>query len=786
MNNKKICFITCVNDDELYEECLIYINNLNIPKGYEIDTISIKEADSIANAYNEAINNTDAKYKIYLHQDVYIINKNFIYDIINLFEENSEIGMIGVIGSKTIPKSGVWWDSNLKSGQVYDSHTGKIELLKFGNITKDFENVKAIDGLIMITQYDIPWKEELFDGWHFYDISHSLDYIREGFKVVVPKQDDCWCIHDCGLVDISNGYEKYKEIFLQEYDKDIKIPSYEQIYDIDNMKIKPKFNLNWYNEKDYYSDGDVEDFIIDCIVNNEQENYSNVIYNNFSWPTYYHLSHLRKNLLNWYPFNEKSSVLEIGCGMGAFTNLLCEKCRKVTSVEISKRRAMATLLRCRDKENLEVIAGNLNDIEFTEKFDYITLIGVLEYQGKYTNSSNPYQDFLIKIKSLLKPDGKLLIAIENKYGLKYWCGAREDHTGVPFDGINQYTLGNSQGKTFSKKELDNLLISSGFHSNYFYYPMPDYKLPTVVYSQDYLPTNGNMENMNRYYTDTRTIIADERKIYDDLINNNVFEFFSNSFLVECCETDLNMGEVLFAASSSERKPEYRVMTTINRNNKVIKKALCFKKGVGHIQKTMQNMNYLTSRDIKVISFYEENGIVTERSKKPTLESKILDAYRREDIPEIWGFYDLILSEINKSSVEAKPTDNVLLELKLDDSLDFGRILRIGCIDMIARNCFYEEGDVIWFDQEWIMENVPSSFILYRNLIEIYSSYSWLSDVISLNEIASRYGIIDLWDCYNKLNMKFSDKVMDLEHLRSSAVVRNIPIDTYVENIRKLL
>lgn len=74
-------------------------------------------------------------------------------------------------------------------------------------------------------------------------------------------------------------------------------------------------------------------------------------------------------------------MLEIGSGCGAITRLLCDKCRKVTAVELSRRRATATQLRCRGKNNLEVIAGNLNDIEFAEKFDYITLIGVLEYQG---------------------------------------------------------------------------------------------------------------------------------------------------------------------------------------------------------------------------------------------------------------------------------------------------------------------------------------------------------------------------------------------------------------------
>ena len=52
MNNDKICFITCVNDERLYEECLVYINSLDIPKNFSIETVALRGADSIASAYN--------------------------------------------------------------------------------------------------------------------------------------------------------------------------------------------------------------------------------------------------------------------------------------------------------------------------------------------------------------------------------------------------------------------------------------------------------------------------------------------------------------------------------------------------------------------------------------------------------------------------------------------------------------------------------------------------------------------------------------------------------------
>lgn len=217
MNNKKICFITCVNDESQYKESLLYINDLRLPDNYEIDIISIKEASCMTEAYNAAIKNTDAKYKVYMHQDVYIINKDFIYDILKIFNESSNIGMMGIVGTSTIPTNGVWWEANDKLGKVYDSCANKMELLNFGDVINDYERVKAIDGLIMITQHDIPWRDDLFDGWHFYDLSQSLEFLKNGFDVVIPRQNQCWCIHDCGIVNTANGYEKYRKIFLDEY-----------------------------------------------------------------------------------------------------------------------------------------------------------------------------------------------------------------------------------------------------------------------------------------------------------------------------------------------------------------------------------------------------------------------------------------------------------------------------------------------------------------------------------------------------------------------------------------
>jgi len=220
MNASKICFITCVNSDDIYLKCLSNISNLDIPAGYEIETLSIKDAASMANGYNRAICHNDAKYKVYLHQDVFIINKSFIQDFLTIFSDE-KVGMIGVVGSAQIPRNGVWWESSDNFGKVYESHIGIMRLLSFKNVEAKFKEVQCIDGLIMITQYDVPWREDIFTGWHFYDLSQSLEFIRAGYKVIVPRQNKPWCIHDCGLTLVSNDFHSYRQLFLNEYGRDL-------------------------------------------------------------------------------------------------------------------------------------------------------------------------------------------------------------------------------------------------------------------------------------------------------------------------------------------------------------------------------------------------------------------------------------------------------------------------------------------------------------------------------------------------------------------------------------
>ncbi len=422
-----------------------------------------------------------------------------------------------------------------------------------------------------------------------------------------------------------------------------------------------KINYDYYNGNDSYCDGEVEKDIIDYAKKFHRNKYNDIFLNDMRWPVFYHFTYIRENILNWYPFKKDADVLEIGAGMGAITGVLCKKAKSVTSVELSKQRATAIATKHKNCDNLEIIVGNLNDIKFNKKFDYITLIGVLEYANMFTNSNNPFDDFLSNIKKLLKPEGKLLIAIENKFGIKYFAGAVEDHTSIKYDGIVGYS--NKKGAiTFGKKELDELLKRNGFLNTKFYYPLPDYKLPNVIFSDNYLPSCDDIDNLyDTYYYDNTILNFDEKKAYKELIKEEKFDFFANSFFVECSEKSFN-NEIDFALFNSKNEVEDLYMLTKNSKGIYEKEKLdLFKENkkevveINNVSDMKNKMNSEKKENESLCKFFSDRYI-TEKQNIENLNNKVIKSVNeanmlRQELEKIYYSrtwkYTNIIRKINK-------------------------------------------------------------------------------------------------------------------------------------------
>ncbi|MCI5873719.1 MAG: glycosyltransferase family protein [Clostridiales bacterium] len=213
MDQKKIAFILCVNDEMEYMECQRYLDRLIVPKGYVTDTLVVREAPSMAAGYNAGRQSTDAAYKIYLHQDVFIINRYFIQDMLAVFAKDRQIGLMGCIGVSHLDEY---------ARAVTDWDTGKIlhnctpALMELSGTQEGCMDVEAVDGLLIATHGDVAWREDLFDGWDFYDISQCMEYKRAGYRCVVAGQKTPWCYHDNSYSKMRNYYD-YNLVFAREY-----------------------------------------------------------------------------------------------------------------------------------------------------------------------------------------------------------------------------------------------------------------------------------------------------------------------------------------------------------------------------------------------------------------------------------------------------------------------------------------------------------------------------------------------------------------------------------------
>lgn len=406
-----------------------------------------------------------------------------------------------------------------------------------------------------------------------------------------------------------------------------------------------RMNFDYYKGEDLYCDGDIEKEILQYEEKYKEREFNEIFKTDVRWPIFYHLTHIRKNIINWYPFKENAKVLEIGAGMGAITGALCEKAAKVTSVELSKQRATSIANRCRDKENLEIIVGNFNDIEFKEKYDYITLIGVFEYAQLYIGTENSFNDFLNKIKKLLKEDGKLLIAIENQFGMKYYTGVKEDHTNIQYDSIVGYEHKNSV-RTFGKQELKEILANSGLKYSKFYYPLPDYKLPTKIFSEDYLPDINTIDDYIPYYLENYKLNFDEKTAYKEVIKNNMFEFFANSFFVECSEvpieTMIDMKNIKLNEITEEERNFYNNITI--ENKEPVKEDKNREEEIINDKKIEKNLlNWYTFKENSTfLKIGNDLEGVTEFLK--TIASKVVVTENLEEIDEKFDY--IILSNPN--------------------------------------------------------------------------------------------------------------------------------------------
>ncbi len=457
-------------------------------------------------------------------------------------------------------------------------------------------------------------------------------------------------------------------------------------------------DYTFYPGEDYYCDGLVEDELLHIAKEHAPAEFPALIEERGSWPVLYHLSNQRENIVDWLPITKDMKVLEIGSGCGAITGALARKAGSVTCVELSRKRSLINAYRHEDCNNVTIKVGNFKDVEpsLEKDYDCALLIGVLEYGESYIGGEKPFETFLKTIRKHVKKTGIIIVAIENRYGMKYWAGCREDHNGEFYSGIEGYPE-KSPAKTFSRKQLEKICKSAGERKVSFYYPYPDYKFMTTLFSDERLPIKGELTNNNRNFDRDRMKLFDEGKVFDGIIEENMFPFYSNSYLLVLGPKPITE----YIRYSNDRAEEYRIATEILTENdtRVVKKHALSENAKKHIAR-MENMyellnkRYSSGKLVVNPLLSVEDKTATFSYEKGTPLSELLDGYLKRN--DIEGFISLFFEFVDR--IDERP------EMLIAD------------YDMVFSNILVDGDTWKLLDYEWTYEKqIPTKELAFRAL-----------------------------------------------------------------------
>ena len=474
----------------------------------------------------------------------------------------------------------------------------------------------------------------------------------------------------------------------------------------------------------------VELEICKYISDNKDEIYDDVLASENRWEIFYHLSEMRTSILNWYDFDYNSSILEVGGGFGAITGMLCSRVKNVTVVEKSALKAEAISKRYRNRDNLVVYAGEITEIDFLDQFDYVVIEGSVCKGDDETLPEKQFEQYVCMSKYWLRETGILLLAVENLNGAKYQCGYPKPILG----SINE----NGCEAMVTKEQLDKIIKKAGFECSKFYYPFPDYRFPQEIYTDAKLPGKNMKNRILNYYVLSGMLFRDEYEFYEDEMDKGGdIRKICNSYLVECGRK-YQCSDTEYVAVSTDRGRLHSFATIIGKD-KVVKKPI-YDEGKIYLKKSYDNILKMQSRGLHIVTHtYENDQLIMPVVKRPKLIDTLFQLAVDEKemfIKAIDKIYECILNSSDKTERDG--------EIYLES----------GYIDMIPLNCFVDQDEYFFFDQEFCEEQCLAGYIMFRVLRYIYLTYPKLDRYVRLENMKRRYGLCNNWDTYLLKEDKF--------------------------------
>lgn len=439
------------------------------------------------------------------------------------------------------------------------------------------------------------------------------------------------------------------------------------------------------------------------------------------------------NILNWYPF---------------------EKGQKILHVE-------------KDLENLK-------DIKPEKEYDIITLIGI--------SPKLKLAETIKKLEQYLKPEGKFLIAVDNKFGLRFFAGNPENYFNRKFESLIGYNNEKEKIETFTKSSLEEIFKKLGYNTRY-YYPLPDYRMPNVIFSDSQLPEYNTVDKYNPYYTEKSDILFNEIDVFREILktDKNMFTFFANSFLLEATKGKCNE-EYKYISFNNLRKEEYRLITKIS--NDYVEKQVVNEKANNHYQQIKNNIWILQEKGIQLVDYIDNEKIKSKYIEQKYLLNNVLtemlEQGKNDEFDSILGRYIETISIDTYKENDFRKTvfGKYKIEVENKEIIENLNFMKNGFWDMTFKNCFFVDNKFLFFDQEWNEPNLPVEFILYRAILYTIS----LRRFIKIDKLFEKYNITQYLELFEKLDNKLQENIRDDKAWEFYSQNHNFDIDATKQEI----
>lgn len=430
---------------------------------------------------------------------------------------------------------------------------------------------------------------------------------------------------------------------------------------------------------------------------------------------------LRRALLAWYPFKRGSSALLLGTDREAFGPLLAQQFETVDFQQVP------------DKE-----------------YDCIIVLDIQECE-------EGLRAIIPKLARGLADTGVLLAGSRNRFGIKYLCGGIDTAIREPFG-----TLSRDGASLQGPAAMRTLFENAGLTCVKTYGAMPEASFVQAIYTDGFVPGSGIHDRVAPLVDSRSPFIARERDLYDAIVHEGMLLNVANYFLQEYRkEASAPESLVYHVALSLDRGEEHSFITTLFSDGTVSKRA-AYPEGLPSLKAIFEQDEELRARGLTVI----EQELRDEELRMPLVTEPPLLEYLESLLPdspnEFLDVFDQLYRDILQSSDMAEIDDKSGRNHWGAPAKALGPILKHGFIDMVPYNAFWVDGRILYFDQEFMVENCPALYVLFRAI-----HYTWIhlpqaECAISLDRMKKRFGLERLWDAFAEVERRFVNENRNLE------------------------